>query len=222
MRICGKVLLLFLVFTPVPLVAATILHEDFGSNVDPCQIPADWVVQDLLELEHEGGGTCGWKWRVNEEVEVNNTRDSNTSDSDGGCFVLAHSDECGVGTSVDTVLSMPPIDCSDLTGTALSFKYDAFDKFETSLFTVEVSTNEGNDWTVMWQKNQSDRGPKTATLDLGTVADGQASLLIRFRYTASYDWWWQVDDVTVSADEKNTFNWLLFMPAITTGTRSIP
>lgn len=53
MRICEKVLLLFLVLTPAPLVAATILHEDFGSDIDPCQIPADWVVQDLLELEHE-------------------------------------------------------------------------------------------------------------------------------------------------------------------------
>ncbi|CAK8724604.1 hypothetical protein KKHLCK_14510 [Candidatus Electrothrix laxa] len=208
MRICRKVLLWFLVLTPAPLAAATIQQEEF----DSCQIPVDWAAQDLLEHE---SGTCGWKWRVNEGFEENYTGGE-------GCFVLANSDECGVGTSIDTVLSMPPIDCSDLTGTNLSFKYDAYDQFETSSFAVEVSTNEGNGWTEVWKKELSDRGPQTATLDLGTVADGQPSLMIRFRYTASYEWWWQIDDVTVSADEKNKSNWILFIPAITTGTRSIP
>jgi hypothetical protein len=215
MRICRKFLLLFLVLTPAPLAAATILHEGF----DSCQIPADWSVQDLLELEHEGG-TCGGKWRLNKGLEVNKTGGG----SDGSCFVLANSDECRTdpNPNVDTVLSMPPINCSDLTGIQLSFKYDAFDNSGTSSFAVEVSTDGGNNWTIFWQKNQSVRGPNAEVLDLGTVADGQSSLLVRFRYIASNEWWWQVDDVTVSADEKNKFNWLLFMPAITTGTGSIP
>ena len=51
------------------------------------------------------------------------------------------------------------------------------------------------------------------------MSDGQADVRIRFRYTASDDWWWQLDDVVVSSSE-DEFNWLLFLPAITGGSRN--
>jgi hypothetical protein len=199
---------LFLLISSENLLAATVLlQEDFNA----CQIPVDWEVQDLLE---HGVGSCGWQWRLNEGVEENST-----GGSEEGCFILADSDECGPGTSIDTVLVTPSFDCTDASGTSLSFKYDAFEQRETSAFVVEVSVNRGSDWVAVWQRTQSDRGPKTATVDISSYADGASSVLIRFRYTASYDWWWQIDDVTVSANGKNTFNWLLFLPPITAGSR---
>ena len=188
------------------LVAAVVLQEDFNA----CQIPVDWEVQDLLEHEDD---SCSWQWRINQGLEENHTG----ADS---CFVLADSDKCGQGTSMDTVLVTPSFDCTELSGTILSFKYDIFKEQETSAFLAEVSTNGGSDWDTVWQRTLSDRGPETATADISTYADGASAVRIRFRYTASYDWWWQIDDVTVSADEKDTFNWLLFLPAIIAGRGS--
>ncbi|MCI5125089.1 MAG: hypothetical protein D3925_11580 [Candidatus Electrothrix sp. AR5] len=201
--------LLFIVSSVNPLAAAVVMQENFNA----CQIPVGWEVEDLLE--HSGIGSCGWQWRLNEGVEENYT-----GGSEEGCFVLANSDECGVGTSMDTVLVTPSFDCTNVSGTILSFKYDSFEQRRTSTFVVEVSANGGSDWVAVWQRTQSDRGPKIATADISAYADGTSSVLIRFRYTASYDWWWQIDDVTVSADEKEKFNWLLFLPSITAGPRS--
>ncbi|MDU9047465.1 MAG: choice-of-anchor J domain-containing protein [Candidatus Electrothrix sp. Rat3] len=199
---------LFLLFISSENLFATtgVLLEDFNS----CQIPVDWEVMDLLEHE---GGSCGWQWRLNEGLEVNKT-----GGGDEGCFILANSDECGLGTNIDTVLVTPSLDCLDLTGISLSFKYDAFEGQGTSTFAVEISTDGGSNWVPVWQQAQSDRGPKTASVDISSEADGQPSVLIRFRYNASWDWWWQIDDVTVISNEKKSFNWLLFLPAITAGS----
>ncbi|WPD23013.1 MAG: choice-of-anchor J domain-containing protein [Candidatus Electrothrix scaldis] len=209
-RLVGAVFFLFI--SSANLFAGTVvLEEGFGLN-NACQIPVNWEVQDLLEEEHEAG-SCDWKWRLNQDLDENHT--GTDTDDDEGCFVLADSDECGPETSVDTVLVTPVIDCTDLSGTSLSFKYDAYEQLDRSSFTVEISTNNGVNWTTVWQQNQSDRGPKTATIDLSAEADRQSSVRIRFRYTASFDWWWQVDDVVVSSSAP--FNWLLFLPAITGG-----
>jgi hypothetical protein len=194
---------LFLLFFPVSVLAASVvLKEDFGAN-DACQIPVDWEIQDLLA---HSAGSCGWKWRLN-QIDENNM--GTGTDDDEGCFVLANSDECGLETNVDTVLVTRTIDCTDLSGTSLTFKYDAYKQWESSTFAVEVSVNSG-EWVDKWQRTENDRGPKTATVDLSAEADGQSSVRIRFRYTASSDWWWQIDDVTVSANVQRP----RFIPAI--------
>ena len=207
-KLVAAILFLF-IFSANQLAAAVVLEEDFTAD-NSCQIPADWEISDLLE---HGDGSCAWTWRLNQGAEENHT--GTGTEDDEGCFVLANSDECGPGTSVDTVLVTPFFDCSGLTGISLSFNYDAYEELDSSSFTVQISVN-GGEWINKWQKTQNDRGPKTATVDLSAEADRQSSVRIRFRYTAEYDWWWQVDDVIVSSsdDENGQFNWLLFLPAL--------
>lgn len=207
--------LLFLFISSANLLAAAVLLEEGFSDADnACRIPVDWEVQDLLE---HGNGSCAWTWRLNQGAEENHT--GTDTEDDEGCFVLADSDECGEETSIDTVLVTPSIDCTDVSGTSLSFQYDAYEQRGTSTFAVQISVNSG-EWIDKWQKTENDRGPQTASIDLSAEADGQPSVRIRFRYTASWDWWWQIDDVKVSSsDESDTFNWLLFLPAIMSGSQ---
>jgi PKD repeat protein len=53
-------------------------------------------------------------------------------------------------------------------------------------------------WTRIWRRYAtSDRGPKTALIDLSPYA-GLNNIMLRFRYyNANFDWWWQIDDVNV-------------------------
>lgn len=189
-------LLFISVLSPTVIFAAAV--ELLSESFTACERPVDWEVVNL-------GGDCNWIFDSNKDNETGGS----------GCFSFADSDACGAGTTVDTVLLTSSVDCTSFAGTTLSFKYDAYEDLNASAFLVEVSTDGGNDWSEVWRRIQSDRGPKTATVDISAEADGKQSVLIRFRYTASFDWWWQIDDVTVVAsEEKSTFNWLLFLPAI--------
>ncbi|XOF33700.1 MAG: choice-of-anchor J domain-containing protein [Candidatus Electrothrix sp. YB6] len=162
-----------------PVAAATeLLSESFSA----CELPENWEVENL-------GGDCRWIFDSNRQNETGGE----------GCYAMASSEDCSSGTSMDTVLFVSPVDCSRLTETTLSFQYDAYEQLNASTFAVEISLDEGNDWSQIWVRNQSDPGPKTAVLDISAEADRRPSVLIRFRYTASAkDWWWQVDDVQIS------------------------
>lgn len=195
-----------LFFSPGIIIAAELLSESFNDCGEP--IPAGWEAVNL-------GGDCRWIFNSDRENETGGQ----------GCYAIADSDACGSGTSMETALITPSIDCSASHGTILSFAYDAFHQKDGSAnftdFTVQLSLNSGIDWTDIWKKTASDRGPKTATVDISAEADGQPSVQIRFHYrTDAWDWWWQIDDVKVSSsDESDTFNWLLFLPAIMSGSQ---
>ena len=118
-----------------------------------------------------------------------------------------------------TALETPAVDCTDMIGTALSFKFDVHASSADTVFTVEISTDGGADWITVWQRVQpdpGDLGPQTANIDISETADGRMDVLLRFRYQATdaEEWGWQVDDVIISADKKNQFNWFLFLQAI--------
>jgi len=188
------ILFLFL-FSTSSAIATELLSESFSDCGNPA--PADWEVMN-------SGGNCDW---------IFNSDRSNETGGEG-CFAMADSDACGSGTSMDTVLVAPSIDCSVSTGTTLTFAYDAFLKYSSASLIVEISVNGGMDWMNIWQKTEPDRVSKTETIDISSEADGQPSVLIRFHYHAdAWDWWWQLDDVVVSSSD-NEFNWLLFLPAI--------
>ncbi len=179
--------------------SSSAFSAEFYESFDACEIPPGWTVEDL-------GGDCNW---IFDSTDVNKTGGGDN------CFSFADSDGCGTGTSMNTALITPVIDCSNVSGSTLSFKHDARVESETTStsFTVEISTN-GTDWLEIWQEAQSKRGPQTETIDISVEADGQPSVRIRFRYVAAWDWWWQVDDVTISSSGQDKFPWLLFYPAL--------
>ncbi len=173
------------------VVAAVALSESFTS----CEQPAGWT------LENYSGG-CAW---------IFNSDGENYTGGEG-CFALADSQTaCNSVSETDVSLVTSVIDCSAMKGTTLTFQYDAYATSDASRFKVELSTDNGATWpTVLWQKTASVLGPEKATLDISSLADGQPAVRIRFHYTATEPWWWQLDDVKVASG----FNWVLFMPAI--------
>src|SRR5262249_5030251 len=62
---------------------------------------------------------------------------------------------------------------------------------------VDVSTDGGTTWTTVWEHtSDSVRGPDLETVQLPQAAN-QANVQLRFHFTSSFGFWWQVDDVTV-------------------------
>ena len=35
--------------------------------------------------------------------------------------------------------------------------------------------------------------------DISAQAAGKTGVIVEFRYTGSWDWWWQIDDVLITA-----------------------
>ena len=194
-----KISLLFLLlcFCSDAVTAAELLSEDFTL----CEMPDNWTLENL-------GGSCDWIFAT--DLEENGTGGE-------GCFAYAKSDECP-DQPMDTALSTPPLDCSTITGTTLSFRYDIYSQKSDTVFAVWISADGGNNWEEIWaQTGAANTDNQTKQIDISEMADGQADIRILFRYTASDDWWWQLDDVKVYSEETDTFNWLLFLPAIMSG-----
>jgi hypothetical protein len=158
----------------------TPLNESFTATTTP----AGWSVVN-------NGGDCVWRF------DNPNSRANNTGGS--GNFAIADSDYCGSGSHMDTELRTPVINATGMAVVTLQFKYDYYNLGDTGDVDVSVNGASGP-WTHVWHKTASDRGPKTATIDISSIAANQPNVMIRFHYYNAYwAWWWEVDDVKVTA-----------------------
>jgi len=194
-----------------PLSGATV--ADFALQPDrvTCVAPGYTLTRvPFYETAFDGGLPAGWSvvdaagsgvvWRFDDP----GARGNLTGGS--GAFAIVDSDKNGP-KAVDTSLRSPAFDFSGETTVILEFKYDFrwYTYGNAEVADVDVSLNGGTTWTNVWRRSgASDRGPKTARVNLSALAGGQADVRVRFRYyNANYDWWWQVDDVflgTVACD----------------------
>ena len=145
-------------------------------------LPSGWTNDDLA-----GSGQV---W----EFDDPGARGNVTGGSGG--FAIVDSDNYGFGASQDTALITPTLDLSSVTDAELSFAFD-FRLFGGATAEVDVSIDGGTTWSNEWLQDTELRGPAVETISLASYA-GQSDVRIRFRYQASFDWWWQVDDVNVS------------------------
>jgi len=144
-----------------------ILEEDFNAGVVP---PAGWTTQNL-----NGSASAGWVA------------------SAGKAY---HADELGVGLC-DNILATPAMDLSAETEAYVHF--DTFMGYVSYLDsqTVDVSTDGGATWTVVW----SDTGLNNAgdTVDISAYA-GLSSVMVGFHYVGDYAHNTSIDNVRVDND----------------------
>lgn len=114
-------------------------------------------------------------------------------------FAFIDSDECSGSTSntVESFLVSPPFDASSGATITLSFDHQ-FRDFTGSSATVQVFN--GTTWTdvATWEDNVGYPNPPVfETLNITTAAGGSSVAQVRFRYYATWDWWWAIDNITV-------------------------
>ncbi len=160
--------------------ASSGLSESFDSET----LPSGWTV-----IDNAGSGAV-WAFD-NPGGRTNNTG------GEGG-FAIADSDDAG-SVDMDTELRTPLLDFTGIPSVTLQFKYDFHEYSGNEVADVDVSNDGGSTWTNVWQRTGADdRGPKTATIDISSIAGNHSNVMVRFHYyNANWDWYWEVDDVVV-------------------------
>lgn len=169
--------------------AGTLIQEDFEGP----GMPAGWQAFN----QGSGGNVSAADWTL---AQSPHNANYNTISSPGASqFFISNSDLQGSGSTTNTMLQLPVLNTMGYSSLSLSFRhfYRRFQNPENA--NVEVST-DGSNWTSAAQYN-SDQGSQTnfanANINLNAYT-GQPTLHIRFRYFATWDYYWAIDNVTVS------------------------
>ncbi len=177
-------------------ITAVAIEEDFEGAFPP----AGWTVTD------SSSPACPWT-----------TTDQATMTgwpAGGTRAAAADSDACGLGATVNTALISPPLNLSGAAG-SVSLDFDfAFRALGASAVTLSVSTDGGTNWVGIdsWT-GTSVAYPGDATVplsyDLSAYA-GEPDVRVRWLYTAGWDWWVVVDNVSITAP----VSWAQVNPAV--------
>lgn len=165
---------------------ATLAAADFESG-----LPAGWTVT------HSTTG-CGLfpQWTDTDPA----VRGNLTGGS--GKFMIADSDNCGESADMATDLLSPVLDLTGVgAGNALqiTFNSDYRDLCDRPEDEVSLDVWNGSAWiTVLDLCFFNRRGPRLESF-VTTAANGVPGARVRWHYAADWDWWWQVDNVTLSA-----------------------
>jgi hypothetical protein len=113
------------------------------------------------------------------------------------------SDNAGMGATQDEQLITPALDLSATTAVTLAFdqyfRWYTGGQAETGDVDVRSSLT-GNAWVnVLRNQGVSSADPDHETVNITAQSAGAANVQVRFHYyNASYEWYWQVDNVKVS------------------------
>ncbi|HEX2617215.1 MAG TPA: fibronectin type III domain-containing protein, partial [Flavobacteriales bacterium] len=116
-------------------------------------------------------------------------------------FSFIDSDECtgNTETEVNTVLVSAPFDASQAGSYVLRFSHQFQARLE-SFARVEVF--DGTDWTEVAYWTETSVGyPNPATvavIDITTACNASATAQVRFQFSSGWDWWWALDNISVT------------------------
>ncbi|KAA0237112.1 MAG: hypothetical protein EDM72_15700, partial [Chlorobiota bacterium] len=164
---------------PNPICEYEEFQDDFESGV------SNWTVTN-------DGGNCVWE--VFFPPYPNAYQMPWTS---SGGLISADSDECGNGTSVITTITL-----NESFGGGYDYKSLEFDNDWKVLDSadeayVEVSTNGGQTWEIIWSQIGEDLRMSHEIVYITQLGE----ILLRFRVIQpGWDWWWAIDNVKLIQD----------------------
>lgn len=147
--------------------------------------------------------TADWK-RVQSPYSMPDN--SVISSDDGSSFMLTSADGLGPGSQVETALVTPPINLVGVSSAKLKFKH--FYRWITTQSTageVLASTDGGSTWVQLKEYGTTIGKPndfKDETINLKDYL-GKAAVLIKFKFSGDWGFWWAIDDVTVVENYTN-------------------
>lgn len=172
---------------------SVLLHEPFTGG----QFTAGFTV--------EAGPTsaCSWVFAPDAIDEFTFNQDYAGAIPEGGSmdefFAYIDSDVCTSSSSeiVDSYMVSPAFDASGPGPITLSFDHQ-FRNFTGSTATVQVYN--GTVWTDVahWTSDVGYPNPVAyEVIDITAATGSSAVAQVRFRFYATWDWWWALDNITV-------------------------
>ncbi|MET8912218.1 S8 family serine peptidase [Micromonospora sp. NPDC004551] len=151
---------------------------------DGTSVPNGWSVVD-------NAGT-GQVWKFTDSGDR-----GNLTGGSGG-FAIIDSDDYGSGGRQDTSLVSPVVNLTDVTAPVIRFNQD-FNWLSSDRADVDLSLDGGTTWSNVLRQAADVRGPRVTEVPIPQAA-GQAQVRVRFHYyDASWEWWWQVDNVLIGS-----------------------
>ncbi|MDO8550403.1 MAG: T9SS type A sorting domain-containing protein [Ignavibacteria bacterium] len=163
--------------------------DDFEANTD--SLPAGWVVTN-------DGGTGVWGVYPNPNIPV--WPNTYTLPCGAGCgkVLSADSDYWESGSNLlSTARIDQTFDATNYTVVSIEFDQDFNDFGGPDEGYVEVSTDGGSTWTIIWSQIGADLRNTHEVVDISSVAAGN-TFQVQFRSVQPFwDWWWTVDNVAI-------------------------
>lgn len=168
--------------------------EDFGAGV----IPATWTNVDATSQ-------VTTLWEFSTAGPLFGAQPAFASPTAANGFAIFNSDAAGpVNPSHDLQLTTDVIDCSTLTTTVVakfSNQYAYYSAGGVSIVELGVST-DGTTFTyfpilVGIAQNDLTIAETTEEVDISTVAAGQSTVYLQFRWRGNYEYAWRIDDIKV-------------------------
>lgn len=157
-----------------------------------------------------GGTPANADWTLRNSPYTSNVGTGITS-NDASQFYLADSDAQGSGGTTNVTLQSPAINTNGLTTLNLSF-YHYYNYYIDDVDAkIEVSTN-GTTWTTVqnYATGAVDIGTPTAfnaeSINLDSYV-GNATLYVRYNYSALYGYGWAIDNVKLSGTTINDYSY---------------
>lgn len=173
-------------FLQIKTFAQTILlQEDFSAGT----LPPGWMNDSL-------GNTGSFLWEFN-NPGARQIIGSNFDTS----FVILDSDHYGIGNEQHASLTTAPVSTAGFASLTLEFDEQYFGQpINGSLRTIEASGDSGASWYILVSDSASVGYPVAVhtIFNLDTLA-GSANVMVRYTYSGSWDYWWALDNVKLSA-----------------------
>ena len=171
-----------------------------------------------------GGTTANAAWTLRPNGYVYNYPGYpvNTFNSnDNSQFYLTNSAAQGSGSTTSTILQSPVMNTVGYTSLSLEF-FQYFLNWDTNDYgRVEVST-DGSSWTTVRTITTTQGAENNflqTTINLNAYIN-QSTLYVRFKYDAQFDWFWAIDNVTISGNK--TIDYTYSWTALPSGTAGLP
>lgn len=129
--------------------------------------------------------------------------------NDASAFIFADSDAQGSGTNTDVTMISPSFSLANYSSANLSF-YHYFRSYPGQTGLVDISTDGGGTWTNLLTYTGTTIGTESAfsnaTFNLAAYL-GQTNLMIRFKFTATWGWYWAIDNINISGTRQPQIVW---------------
>ncbi len=176
--------------TPNSAAPVTVLSENFNGALN------SWT-----KINNSTGGTpanAAWTLRPN-GYSYTTSATVTFNSNDNSQFYMSNSDAPGNGSTTATILQSPSFSTVGLTSASLSFYhyYRYYNGGESGK--IEISTN-GASWTTLDTYNSNTGAANNFAQETISLASylNQPTVFIRFKYDATFDYYWAIDNVSVS------------------------
>ncbi len=163
-----------------------VFTENFESGL------GNWTVTNL-------GGTCDWQ--IFNSTTWQSTSLPTLPGGTGGQWLGANSDGCGVGTTMNTLITMNAgIDLSQYQRVDLIYDSD-FRIFSTDIGMLDISVDGGNVWTNLRTLSGASVRNEHVEVNISSFAALKSDVRFRMSYSGAYDYWWCLDNIIVNGSD---------------------